>query len=262
MMFGPQTTDNNAKVILDAWKFSSVSEVTENFLSSENSQTNPQINYFQRKSFNNFRGNSFSNRANHTDLLILHKTISNETVTTEMGIELISEKATETLADKYTECLVRVLVTLSFWLKKFLSSINSKWLILIFLYLLIYYQDDWKLVFRPNVLPISNTYSKNAFILPLRCKVIRKVDLRSKNKELFVRNQETSPGNPRLQNRMSEIHIRHYCQKNSNSSQLLGYDDSVRECLKHWKTPEIIMKIVKERLFAGGAFTYCKYYSR
>lgn len=53
------TTDENIKVIFDAAKFENVSEVSEKFLTvkSENNQNNAQINYFQRKPFNRFRGN-------------------------------------------------------------------------------------------------------------------------------------------------------------------------------------------------------------
>lgn len=63
-----------------------------------------------------------------------------------------------------------------------------------------YDQDNWKLILRPNflnfdiVLPISNTYNNNAFILPPRCEVIRRIEIKSKHKELLIHNQQVKPG--------------------------------------------------------------------
>ncbi len=60
------TVNDKVKAVLNAGKFSSVSEVFEKFLSVkfENGQSNPQINYFQRRRFENFRGNQRFYRGN------------------------------------------------------------------------------------------------------------------------------------------------------------------------------------------------------
>ncbi len=61
------TVNEKIKIVLDAGKFSSISEVFEKFLSvkSENGQSNSQINYFQRNSFENNRGNYYRNNGSY-----------------------------------------------------------------------------------------------------------------------------------------------------------------------------------------------------
>ncbi len=61
-------------------------------------------------------------------------------------------------------------------------------------------QENWKMILRPSflsyklILPISTSLNKNSLILPARCEVIRKVNLKSKEKEILVYNQEISQG--------------------------------------------------------------------
>lgn len=56
--------DEKVKAVLEARDFKSVSDISEKYLSvkSENSQTNSQVNYFQRNNFDYYRGDRYNNR--------------------------------------------------------------------------------------------------------------------------------------------------------------------------------------------------------